>query len=67
MNLSQYKKTISAIVTGLIGWATVVTTSADAAITSGEWIMLATVLATALGVYTFTNAPSDKVSQEQGQ
>lgn len=55
MNLSKYNKTITAVVTGLIGWATVVVTSDSAAVTAGEWIMLATVLATALGVYQVKN------------
>lgn len=57
MNLSPYRKTVTAVVTGLIGWSTVVVTSAALAITSGEWIMLATVLATALGVYQIPNDP----------
>lgn len=55
MNLAPYRKTVTAVVTGLIGWGTVVVTSAATAVTGGEWIMLATVLATALGVYTATN------------
>jgi hypothetical protein len=57
MNLAPYRKTVAAVVTGLIGWATVVVTSAAAAITAGEWIMLATVVATALGVYQVSNEP----------
>ena len=55
MNLAPYRKTVTAVVTGLIGWATVVVTSESIDITSGEWIMLATVLATALGVYQVSN------------
>lgn len=55
MNLAPYRKTVTAVVTGAIGWATVVVTSAPAAITSGEWIMLATVMATAFGVYQVAN------------
>lgn len=58
MNLSEYRKTISAIVTGFIGWATVVVASDPTAVTSSEWLMLATVLATALGVYTVENKPA---------
>lgn len=53
--LAAHRKTITAIVTGLIGWATVVVNSASASITSSEWIMLATILATALGVYAVPN------------
>ncbi len=55
MNFNQYRKTISAIVTGLIGWTTAVITSDPTKITASEWVMLATVLATALGVYSIAN------------
>lgn len=55
MNLSAYRKTIAAIITGLIGWATMVVVSQSAKITAAEWIALATVLATALGVYSVPN------------
>lgn len=55
MSLAPYNKTVAAVVTGLIGWATAVVTSAPSAITAGEWIMAATVLATAFGVYQVTN------------
>lgn len=54
--MSKYRKTIAAVVTGLIGWATMVVASDSSSITSTEWIALATVLATALGVYGVTNA-----------
>lgn len=54
--LGTYGKTITAVITGLIGWATLVVNSASESITSGEWIVLATVLATALGVYSISNA-----------
>lgn len=54
-NLPAYRKTLSAIVTGVIGWATAVTVSAPARITAAEWIVLATVLATALGVFAAPN------------
>lgn len=53
--LAPYRKTITAIVTGLIGWAAAVVASKPSAITATEWIMLATVLATALGVYGVSN------------
>lgn len=56
--MSRYSKTISAVITGAIGWATLVVNSASGPITSGEWIVGATALATALGVYTFSNAPA---------
>jgi hypothetical protein len=57
--MSQYRKTIAAVVTGLIGWATAVVQSGTGGVTSTEWIMLATVLATALGVYGVTNSTPD--------
>jgi hypothetical protein len=56
--LSTYAKTISAIITGAIGWATLVVASDPVAITAEEWIVGATALATALGVYTFRNTRS---------
>ena len=49
-------KTITALITGLIGWATLVVNSPSAGITSSEWVELATALAVALGVYTISNA-----------
>ena len=55
MNLPAYRKTVSAVVTGLIGWATIVITSEVVPITSSEWLTLVVVLATALGVYTVRN------------
>lgn len=55
MNLPAYRKTITAVVTGLIGWAAVVISSEAVKISGPEWIMLATVLATALGVYSVKN------------
>lgn len=54
--MSNYKKTITAVVTGLIGWGSAVVVSAPTAISSGEWIGLATVLAIGLGVYAVPNA-----------
>lgn len=55
MNLPAYRKTLTALVTGVIGWAGAVTVSAPARITAAEWIVLATVLATALGVFGMPN------------
>lgn len=54
--MSPYLKLIAAVVTGVIGWATLVVNSAPADITSSEWIVGATALATALGVYLVPNA-----------
>lgn len=59
MQLSQYRKTITAIVVGLIGWAGVVITSPRSTISASEWLGLAVALATALGVYSVPNEPPD--------
>ena len=55
--LGKYGKTITAIITGAIGWATLVVNSDAVDITANEWIVGATALATALGVYAVANAP----------
>jgi hypothetical protein len=54
-NLGLYRKTITAVITGMIGWATLVVVSESTKITAPEWIALATVLATAIGVYSVPN------------
>ena len=53
--LAPYRKTITAIVTGGIAWATLVITSDSGPITPEEWIAGATALAIALGVYAVPN------------
>ncbi len=54
-NLQAYNKTISAVVTGLLGWAGIVVTSSPAPITASEWLALGVAVATAVGVYSFPN------------
>ena len=54
-NLPAYRKTIAAVITGVLGWAAVVITSEPTAIIASEWLMLATVTATAIGVYQTPN------------
>lgn len=54
--MAKYRKTVTAIITGLIGWAAAVVASSSKSITAAEWVMLATVIATALGVYAIPNA-----------
>lgn len=56
--MSNVRKTITAVVTGLIGWGSAVVVSAPAAITAGEWVGLGTVLAIGLGVYAVANVPA---------
>lgn len=60
MNLAPYRKTVTAVVTGLIGWATAVVVSPAAPISAAEWIGLATVLAASVGVYQIPNDPPRK-------
>jgi hypothetical protein len=57
MNLAPYRKTVTALATGLLGWGAVVVTSDPSAITASEWLGLGVALATALGVYS---VPNDK-------
>lgn len=57
MNFGAYSKTVVAVVAGVIGWATLVTTSPAAHISAQEWIVGGTYLVTALGVYQVTNQP----------
>lgn len=54
--MPPYLKTVAAVVTGVIGWATLVVNSPSTAVTASEWIVLATVVATAVGVYVVPNA-----------
>lgn len=58
-NLPAYRKTIAAVITGLLGWGAVVITSDAAKISASEWLMLGTALATALGVYSVPNEPME--------
>lgn len=59
LNLNQYRKTITALAVGNIGWAGVVIASKPSAITAAEWLALAVANATALGVYGVPNAPEN--------
>lgn len=54
--LAAYRKTITAVVTGVTGWFAVVISSTPTAITASEWLGLGVVVATALGVYAVSNA-----------
>lgn len=56
--IGNYSKLIAAVITGVIGWATLVVQSPAHDISAGEWIVLATAAATALGVYIVPNAAS---------
>jgi hypothetical protein len=49
--LTKYRKSITALVTGALGWGGVVVASEPSAITAPEWLFLGVVVATALGVY----------------
>jgi hypothetical protein len=49
--LTKYRKSITALVTGILGWGGVVVASESADISAPEWLFLGVVVATALGVY----------------
>jgi hypothetical protein len=55
MTMSRYLKTITAVISGAIGWGVMVVNSAPSAITASEWIAGATYLAVALGVFSVPN------------
>jgi len=59
MNLGKYQKAITALVTGLIGWFAVVISASPNSlhVTNSQWLGLAVVVATALGVYAIPNVP----------
>ncbi len=52
---NQARKTVTAVVTGVIGWFATVIASEAATISQSEWLGLATILAIALGVYGVAN------------
>lgn len=60
MNLGVYGKTITALVTGVIGWCAEVASlpGGFTHITAALWVQLATVVAIAIGVYSVANAPT---------
>lgn len=53
--MGKYNKTVTAVVTGLLGWAGVVVASPAQPVTAPEWLMLGVGMATALGVYAVAN------------
>jgi hypothetical protein len=55
--ISEIRKTLTAVVTGLLGWGAVVIASPSSAITAPEWLMFGVVAATSLGVYAVSNTP----------
>lgn len=57
MNLGIYSKTVTALIVGAIGWASLVVHSTSGPITADEWIVGATALASAFGVFVVKNAP----------
>jgi len=54
-DFSPYRKTVTALATGIIGWVSAVLVSVPEVITSAEWVGLATVVAVALGVFAVPN------------
>lgn len=57
MNLHEYRKTIVAVIIGVLGWAGTVVVSEHSSVSAAEWLGLATAVATALGVYGVPNDP----------
>lgn len=55
--LGQYQKAITALVSGVLLWGSVVVASPAGPITASEWLGLGTAAAVALGVYAVPNSP----------
>ena len=55
-------KFIGALLTGIVGWATLVVNSPAHGVTGSEWIVGATALVTAIEVYLLHNAPPSSPS-----
>lgn len=53
--LNAHRKSLTALITGWLGWGAVVITSKPAPVTASEWLQLGIVTATAAGVYAITN------------
>ncbi len=53
--ISDAKKAVAAALTGALGWATAVVTSAPDAITASEWVTLATVAVSSFLVWLLPN------------
>lgn len=60
--LGKYSKTITALVTGVIGWGIVVVQSPRGTISASEWIALAVAVAVALGVWAIPNTGTAPVA-----
>ena len=58
MTISDISKAIGALLVGALGWGAAVVTSSSSAITSSEWIQLATVGVTVITVYILKNGPT---------
>lgn len=58
MNFGPFQKSVTAFVTGLVGWGFQVIASTPTAVTAAEWMALAAVSAAALGVYAVPNQAS---------
>lgn len=53
--LAPYKKAVTALATGVVGWVTAVLASPAPGVTGTEWVVLVTVILSAAGVYGVTN------------
>ena len=57
--ITPYSKAIMALLTGAVGWATLVVTSDPAAITSEEWVAGGAALVTVVGVFLVPNRTAE--------
>lgn len=55
MTVSEVRKAIAALLTGVAGWLVQITTSDSSHITSGEWVSFATLFITAALVFLVPN------------
>ncbi len=59
MSFGRYQKTIAAFVTGILGWfgAVIAAHPDNFSVSNSQWLQLAAIVATALGVYAVANDP----------
>lgn len=55
--MNRYAKSVTALVTAVLGWGAVVVASPPGPVTAAEWLSLGVAVATALGVYAVRNEP----------
>ena len=53
--MSQYSKTIMAVIAAVLTWGSAVVASASSSVTAGEWLALGFAVAGVIGVYAVPN------------